>query len=180
VLDRLPDGSYLSVVARPTLHDKARSKLISTARAGEHLDPAQAMRVRVIEYDVPGRDGDGELIALITTITDPSAASAQELAQAYCQRWERGDRQRSAEDLPARARRGAAVQEPRHGPPGGLRLPAHPPRHLGADLPGPPPKPTSSAAPGTTPSGSNDSATPAPATTDRPRSGSSTSGRGLP
>ena len=90
VLELLPDGSYLSVVARPTLHDKARNRLIATARAGEHLDPALAMRVRVIEYEIPDRDGDGsgELIALITTITDPALASAQELAEAYCQRWE--------------------------------------------------------------------------------------------
>jgi hypothetical protein len=88
VLELLPDGSYLSVVARAALHDKARAKLIAAARAGEHLDPAQAMRVRVIEYEIGDRDGDGELIALITTITDPAAASAQELAQAYCQRWE--------------------------------------------------------------------------------------------
>ena len=91
VLDLLPDGSYLSVVAKPTLHDKARSKLVAAARAGEYLDPGQAMRVRVIEYEIPDRDGDGsgELIALITTVTDPAAASAQELAQAYCQRWKR-------------------------------------------------------------------------------------------
>ncbi len=90
VLELLPDGSYLSVVARPALHDKARDKLIAAARAGEHLDPAQAMRVRVIEYEIPDRDGGGsrELIALITTITDPASASAQELAQAYSQRWE--------------------------------------------------------------------------------------------
>jgi transposase IS4-like protein/DDE family transposase len=88
VLELLPDGSYHSLVAKPTMHDKARGKLIAAARAGEHLDPAQAMRVRVIEYEIPDRDGDGELIALITTITDPAAASAQELAQAYCQRWE--------------------------------------------------------------------------------------------
>jgi hypothetical protein len=90
VLELLPDGSYLSVVARPTLHDKARAKLIAAARAGEHLDPAQAMRVRVIEYQIGDRDGDGsgELIVLITTVTDPAAASAQELAEAYCQRWE--------------------------------------------------------------------------------------------
>jgi hypothetical protein len=88
VLELLPDGSYLSVVARPSLHDKARNKLIAAARAGEHLDPARAMRVRVIEYEIGDRDGDGELIALITTIADPGAASAQELAQAYCQRWE--------------------------------------------------------------------------------------------
>jgi hypothetical protein len=90
VLELLPDGSYLSVVARPTLHNKARARLIAAARAGERLDPAQAMRVRVIEYEIPDRDGDGsgELIALITTITGPAAASAQELAEAYCQRWE--------------------------------------------------------------------------------------------
>lgn len=90
VVDLLPDGSYLSVVAKPTVHDKARAKLIAAARAGEYLDPALAMRVRVIEYQIPGRDGDGnsELIALITTITDPALASAQELAEAYHQRWE--------------------------------------------------------------------------------------------
>ena len=90
VLELLPDGSYLSVVARPALHDKARDKLIAAARAGEHPDPGQAVRVRVIEYEIPDRDGDGssELIALVTTITDPAAAPAQELAQAYCQRWE--------------------------------------------------------------------------------------------
>jgi Insertion element 4 transposase N-terminal/Transposase DDE domain len=90
VLELLPDGSYLSVVARPALHDKTRNKLITAARAGERLDPAQAMRVRVIEYEVSDRDGDssGELVALITTITGPAAASAAELARAYCQRWE--------------------------------------------------------------------------------------------
>jgi hypothetical protein len=88
VLELLPDGSYLSVVARPALHDKARGNLIAAARAGERLDPGQAARVRVIEYEIPDRDGSGELIALITTITDPAAASAPELAEAYCQRWE--------------------------------------------------------------------------------------------
>src|SRR5580693_2587160 len=72
VLELLPDGSYLSVVARPALHDKARDKLIAAARAGEYLDPGQAARVRVIEYEIPDRDGDGELIALATTITDPA------------------------------------------------------------------------------------------------------------
>ena len=38
---------------------------------GEDLDPARARHVRVIEYEVPDREGDGkgELIALITTIT---------------------------------------------------------------------------------------------------------------
>ena len=137
VLELLPDGSYASLLVRPAVHDKARDKLIAAARAGERLDPGQATRVRVIEYEIPDRDGDGsgELIALVTTITDTAAASAQELAQAYCQRWEE-NRQRPAQDLPARPREGTAVQEPGHGPPGDLRLPAHPLRHLGADLPG--------------------------------------------
>jgi hypothetical protein len=46
--------------------------------------------VRVIEYEVPDRDGagTGELICLITTITDPAAAPAAVLAQAYHQRWD--------------------------------------------------------------------------------------------
>jgi hypothetical protein len=44
----------------------------------------------VIEYDVPDRDGDGtgELIVLVTTITDYRQATAGALAQAYHQRWE--------------------------------------------------------------------------------------------
>ena len=33
-------------------------------------------------------DGKGELICLITTITDPEQASAQELAETYHERWE--------------------------------------------------------------------------------------------
>ena len=33
VLDLPPDGSYLSLVARPTLHDKARAKLIAAPAA---------------------------------------------------------------------------------------------------------------------------------------------------
>ena len=44
----------------------------------------------MIEYEVPDRQGDGkgELIALITTITDLRQAPAAILAQAYHQRWE--------------------------------------------------------------------------------------------
>ncbi len=52
---------------------------------GEHLDPDHAARVPVIEYEVPDRDG--ERIFLTATITDPTDASAPELAGAYHQRW---------------------------------------------------------------------------------------------
>jgi hypothetical protein len=88
VLDLLPDGSYSSVLVRPGLHDKARRLLIAAARAGEDLDAGDAVTVRVVEYAVPGRAGDGkdELIALITTIGDLAEAPAQALAEAYHQR----------------------------------------------------------------------------------------------
>ncbi len=90
VLQILPDGSYLSVLVNPRIGGKARQALIDAARAGEQLDAGKAALVRVIEYQVPGRGGDdtGELIALITTITDPRAAPAPLLAQAYHERWE--------------------------------------------------------------------------------------------
>lgn len=90
VLQILPDGSYRSVLINPKIRDKGRARLIEAARAGQDLDPAQARYVRVVEYQVPDRDGDGkgELIALITTITDPAAAPAAALAEAYHQRWE--------------------------------------------------------------------------------------------
>jgi len=89
-LEQLPDGSYTSVLVSSQIRGKARDKLIAAARAGQDLDPGQARRVRVIEYEVPDREGDGtgELIALITTITEVSAAPAAALAQAYHQRWE--------------------------------------------------------------------------------------------
>jgi hypothetical protein len=86
----LPDGSYRSVLVNPKISGKARQRLIEAARAGRDLDEARARYVRVIEYEVPDRQGDGkgELIALITTITDPRQAPAPLLAQAYHERWE--------------------------------------------------------------------------------------------
>lgn len=90
VLDILPDGSYRSVLVNPDIRGKARDALIEAARAGEDLDPDQAMMVRVVEYQVPDRTGDGkgELICLITTIGDHAAAPAGILAAAYHERWE--------------------------------------------------------------------------------------------
>ncbi len=97
VLDLLPDGSYRSVLVSPKIKGKARQVLIEAARRGEDLDEGKARHVRMIEYEVPGRGGDetGELIALITTITDPRQAPAGVLAQAYHERWEHetGNRQ---------------------------------------------------------------------------------------
>ena len=68
----LPDGSYL-----------ARAGGRDARRAG-HDQP-----IRVIDYslDDPGRPGQ-DRYRLLTTILDPEAVSADELAAAYPQRWE--------------------------------------------------------------------------------------------
>jgi hypothetical protein len=91
------DGSYRSVLVNPKVRGGARQKLIDAARAGEDLDPVRARYVRVIEYQVPDREGDGkdEIIALITTITGFTDAPAPVLAAAYHERWEHetGNRQ---------------------------------------------------------------------------------------
>ncbi|MHA7305550.1 IS4 family transposase [Arthrobacter sp. TMN-49] len=68
----LPDGSYLS-----TLYADAKARRNTT-------DP---IRVRVIEYTVATGEHLSEF-RLITTVLDPTAASAQDLAEAYAQRWE--------------------------------------------------------------------------------------------
>jgi Insertion element 4 transposase N-terminal/Transposase DDE domain len=71
-LEELGDGSYLSKV-----HEIRNFK-----RRGDGLV------VRVIDYTVDdGRDNDNHY-RLITTILDPAAASAEQLANAYAQRWE--------------------------------------------------------------------------------------------
>src|SRR5258708_7363593 len=60
VLDLLPDGSYSSVLINPKVRGKARQALLDAARAGKDLDEDQARYVRVVEYEVPNRDGDGK------------------------------------------------------------------------------------------------------------------------
>jgi hypothetical protein len=87
----LSDGTYLTVLINPKIRSAARrQRLLAAARAGQDLDPEQAHLARVIEYDVPDRagNGSGELIVLLTTITDPTQARADELADTYHQRWE--------------------------------------------------------------------------------------------
>jgi hypothetical protein len=91
VLEVLPDGSYRSVLILPKLNgESARRPVIAAARRGEALDPALARYVRVIEYEIPDRagNGKGEVVTLITTITSPAQGTAAVLAQAYHQRWE--------------------------------------------------------------------------------------------
>lgn len=86
----LADGTYLSVVIDAKVRGGRREKIIEAARAGAELDPDQAHLVRVVEYDVPDRagNGTGELIVLLSTIVDPADARADELAATYHDRWE--------------------------------------------------------------------------------------------
>jgi hypothetical protein len=86
VLSALPDGSFASVLIDPKITGPAREAITAAAQRGQDLDEDQARYVRVIEYDVPDRDG--ELIILVTTIADWRAAPAQVLAGAYHERWE--------------------------------------------------------------------------------------------
>ncbi len=90
VVEVAPDGTYTSVLIHPKIRGTRRDQILKAARAGQDLDPELAHVVRVIEYDVPDRDGNGtgELIVLLTTIIDPTAARADELAAAYHERWE--------------------------------------------------------------------------------------------
>lgn len=84
------DGSYLSVVGNPKFRGRRREDLIQRARDGVDLDPDEGYVVRVVEYDVPDREGNGssEIICVITSILDPVEATAEELAAAYHERWE--------------------------------------------------------------------------------------------
>lgn len=104
VVKVLADGTYLSVMIKPSVRVASRrQRILQAARAGKDLSnineaPAAfnahgeplTQVVRVIEYDITDRvgDGNGELIALITTILDPDDAHAEELAAVYYQRWE--------------------------------------------------------------------------------------------
>jgi hypothetical protein len=84
----LPDGSYSPVLVNPEIRGKAREAVLEAARGGQDLDEGQARYVRVAGYEVPDRDGDGkgEVIALVTTITEMTAAAAPLLAEAYRRR----------------------------------------------------------------------------------------------
>jgi Insertion element 4 transposase N-terminal len=92
VVDKLRDGSYLSVVFAARTGPKVREQILAAARAGQGLEEwrERARLVRVVEYDVPdrGTDGQRELFCLLTTLLDPRSAPAALLAAGYHGRWE--------------------------------------------------------------------------------------------
>jgi len=100
VVEVLTDGTYLTVLMDAAIRGQRRGAILAAAKAGhdlaDHPDAIgsnglpMARLARVIEYDVPDRAGNGagELIVLLSTVTDPADAGADELAAAYHQRWE--------------------------------------------------------------------------------------------
>jgi hypothetical protein len=106
VLSVLGDGTYLTVLIKPSVRGRRRERLLTAAREGRDLTDINtvpdafderglpvAHLARVIEYDVPDRvgNGSGEVIVLLTTVLDlagDQGARADELAAAYHQRWE--------------------------------------------------------------------------------------------
>ena len=90
VIEPLPDGSYRSMVINPKITGARRKALIDQVRRGHEIPEGKAIPVRVVEYEIPDREGNGtgELICLITSILDPSDVTATELAAAYHERWE--------------------------------------------------------------------------------------------
>jgi hypothetical protein len=87
----LPDGTYLTVLISPKVRGAGRRRqILAAAEAGQDIHPDEAHLVRVVEYDVPDREGNGsgELIVLLSSVTGPAEARAEELAAAYHQRWE--------------------------------------------------------------------------------------------
>lgn len=90
VLRWLPDGSYLSIACNPKIRGHRREQLIGRAKAGASITEDEGHLVRVVEYEIPDREGGGtgEIICVITSILDPAEATAAELAAAYHERWE--------------------------------------------------------------------------------------------
>lgn len=90
VVKAFPDGSYLSIVFRGGLRGHHRADLVDTIRSGGIAHPLQADVVRVVEYEIPDREGNSkhEVIRLITSIVDYEDTSAVDLAAAYHERWE--------------------------------------------------------------------------------------------
>jgi Insertion element 4 transposase N-terminal/Transposase DDE domain len=81
VLEWLPDGSYRSYIAEP------RNKTNKLASGALALTDLPGMAVRVVDYDVPGRDG--EVVTLVTSVLDYQDLPAPDLAAAYHERWVR-------------------------------------------------------------------------------------------
>jgi hypothetical protein len=94
---RLPDGSFLTTLVNPKVRGKRRARLLEAAGAAaaagappSEADAADVAVARVVEYDVPDRPGNGanEVVCVLTTLGDPLAAPAPDVAACHHERWE--------------------------------------------------------------------------------------------
>ena len=88
LLWRLKSNAVLPVETRYSDGSFASHIYPGTKERRNHID---GIAVRVVEYTLEGGDADTETertYRLLTTITDPDAAPAHELARLYSQRWE--------------------------------------------------------------------------------------------
>lgn len=46
------------------------------------------IRVRAVDYEIQGRGDGGEIITLVTNVTDPGDIAAAEMAAVYHERWQ--------------------------------------------------------------------------------------------
>jgi Insertion element 4 transposase N-terminal/Transposase DDE domain len=97
VLEALGDGSYRSVLADPAAARVLLHRNGTRRRRGSKLGPdprsgLPGIPVRVIEADITitpaGATPHTERCRLITTLLDPAAAPAGQVAACYAQRWE--------------------------------------------------------------------------------------------
>jgi hypothetical protein len=58
-LAALSDGAYRSLLINPKVRGRRREMLIAAAAAGEHLEPTQAVLIRVIEHLIEDRPRRG-------------------------------------------------------------------------------------------------------------------------
>jgi hypothetical protein len=89
VLEVLPDGSYRSVLPEPA---SGRRHAVARCRGRPRPGPPEGLPVRVIEFSLhvtaAGQPPRAERYRLITTLADPAAAPAADLAACYARRWE--------------------------------------------------------------------------------------------
>ena len=85
VLRWLPDGSYLSYICEPAAQRRARAR---PASGETTITDLPGVHVRVVDYEVPNRNGKNELFTLITNILDHKEMTSVDLAEAYHERWE--------------------------------------------------------------------------------------------
>jgi hypothetical protein len=97
VLRALPDGSATSVLPRPAAAKALHQRNGHRRRRASRLPPSPrsglpGLAIRVIEADITITPAGGpprtERYRLITTLTDPAAAPAAQIAACYAQRWE--------------------------------------------------------------------------------------------